>query len=246
MPGKPTGRDDIFAAPVPATDFVFDETVAAVFDDMVNRSIPGYAGILSMIAVLAERYFQPATRIYDLGCSLGGASYAIAERLRGCNYSIQAIDNSAAMIKRLQRRLDQQQDNSLQIHCRCADILQTEIVGASIVVLNFTLQFIRPERRQYLMDRIYQGLNSGGILILSEKMVMPDAGVNAQLTELHHTFKQAMGYSQLEISQKRSALENVLIPETMDTHRQRLTNSGFRSTTLWFQCFNFASMIAVK
>ncbi len=237
-------KDEIFAKKMAPSDFVFDEKVAAVFDDMVNRSIPGYATILSMIGVMADRYYQAGTDIYDLGCSLGGASYAIAEQLSARDYSIRAIDNSEAMIARLQQRL--LKDDTLRIDCRCEDILDTEIENASIVVLNFTLQFIPCERRQALIDTIYKGLTPGGILLISEKILLPDPELNELLIDLYHKFKESRGYSKLEISQKRTALENVLLPETLDAHRQRFCDSGFRASDVWFQCFNFASMIAFK
>lgn len=237
-------KDKIFAEEMSPSDFVFDDKVAAVFDDMVNRSIPGYRTILTMIGVLAERYFQEGTEIYDLGCSLGGASYAMAKQLGDKSYSIQALDNSEAMIERLEQRLVE--DSDLRIACRCEDILQSDIQNASVVVLNFTLQFVALEQRQQLMDKICNGLKPGGILVISEKIILPDAELNELMIDLYHNFKESMGYSKLEISQKRTALENVLVPESLDAHRQRLATSGFRTSDVWFQCFNFASMIAIK
>lgn len=237
-------RDNLFASADAVGDFVFDDKVADVFDDMVNRSIPGYGTILSMIGVLAAKYVLPGSNVYDLGCSLGGASFAMASSITTENCTIHALDNSAAMIERLKLRLEEQ--SSGLIAPRCADILQCEIENASIVVLNFTLQFVAPADRQELIDKIYQGLNPGGILIISEKIIAPDPELNELLIELYHKFKENMGYSKLEISQKRTALENVLIPETLEQHRARITSSGFRTFEAWFQCFNFASMIAFK
>ncbi len=237
-------RDNIFATAGEAGDFVFDEKVADVFEDMVNRSIPGYSTILSMIGVLAARYVRPGSNLYDLGCSLGGASFSMASSLTATDCSIHAIDNSAAMIERLQQRLHSEPETI--IVPRCEDLRDCEIENASVVVLNFTLQFINPDDRQLLIDRIYQGLNPGGILVISEKIVFPDPELNELLIELYHKFKENMGYSKLEISQKRTALENVLIPETLEQHKSRMTQSGFRAVEAWFQCFNFASMIAFK
>jgi tRNA (cmo5U34)-methyltransferase len=128
----------------------------------------------------------------------------------------------------------------------CADITDIEIKNASVVVLNFTLQFIPIEQREELLQHIYQGMTDGAILILSEKIKFDDDHLQDLNTELHHAFKQANGYSEMEISQKRSALENVLLPETIATHQQRLRNIGFDSIDVWFQCFNFASLVAIK
>jgi tRNA (cmo5U34)-methyltransferase len=132
------------------------------------------------------------------------------------------------------------------VDLRCADMRATEIEQASVVVLNFTLQFIPLADRQVFLQKIYQGLLPGGILILSEKLRFDDSRQEALQTDMHHAFKQAQGYSALEISQKRNALENVLLPETLAQHQQRLEAVGFSSTEVWFQYFNFASMIALK
>ena len=240
-----TKQDKIYANARTRQDFVFDESVADVFTDMINRSVPGYATIISMIGVLANRYCTPGSTIYDLGCSLGGATLAMAHHIDQQDYKIIAVDNSEAMITRFQAALENSTKKHV-IELVCADLDDVEFRDASVVVLNFTLQFIAQERREQLMRRIYSGMKPGGILILSEKIKLADAGLNALLIDMYHQFKQAQGYSELEISQKRSALENVLIPETIAQHKDRLLSAGFTSVDSWFQCFNFASMIAFK
>jgi tRNA (cmo5U34)-methyltransferase len=227
-------------------DFVFDDKVARVFEDMINRSVPGYSTIVAMIGVLAQRYCQPGTRIYDLGCSLGGASFAVAQSVQHDDYDIVAVDNSSAMIERLGERVARGEFGHQRIDCRLEDVCACDLHNASVVILNFTLQFVAPEARQQLIERVYDGMVKGGILILSEKIRFPDPTLNELFIELYHGFKESMGYSKLEISQKRTALENVLIPETLDEHRARLTQAGFAAMDVWFQCFNFASMVAVK
>ena len=128
----------------------------------------------------------------------------------------------------------------------CADVLEVPIESASMVVLNFTLQFIEPERRPQLLGRIYRGLLPGGILVLSEKIAPNSESTGRLFTELHHEFKKTQGYSELEISQKRAALERVLLPETLASHKQRLQEVGFKTVEVWFQCFNFVSLLAIK
>jgi len=243
---KPVNFDRVFTEQRLPGDFVFDEAVAQVFEDMINRSVPGYSTIVGMIGLLADRYCQSESRVYDLGCSLGGASFAIAEQVAREDYDIVAIDNSAAMIERLSQRVAAGQFAHRRIECHEEDVLACDIENASVVVLNFTLQFIAPEQRQELLDKIYAGMRDGGILIISEKILFPDAKLNELFVDLYHGFKESMGYSKLEISQKRTALENVLIPETLTSHKQRLADSGFGSVDVWFQCFNFASMVAFK
>lgn len=237
-------KDTLFASDQAPKDFVFDEKVAAVFEDMINRSVPGYRTILSMIGVLAKKHYQKGSRIYDLGCSLGGASLAMASELGSDALEIVAVDNSEAMISKLAEKLSANDIRS--VACLCDDILEMPIEDASVVVLNFTLQFIDPASRQTLMEKIYQGLRPGGILVVSEKILLPDTELNDLMIELYHEFKESQGYSKLEISQKRTALENVLIPETLEQHRARLQKEGFRAFDAWFQCFNFASMVAFK
>jgi tRNA (cmo5U34)-methyltransferase len=238
-------KDTLFQHEGPVADFVFDDKVAAVFTDMINRSVPGYASIITQIGTLAERYAQPDSVCYDLGCSLGAATLALRHHIKADNCRIIAIDNSPAMIERCDRIIASD-GAGVPVELRCADILDVEISNASLVVLNFTLQFVPLEKRNVLMQRIATGLRPGGMLILSEKIHFEDAALNALFIDLHHRFKEQNGYSRTEISQKRAAIENVLVPETLRTHEQRIKAAGFSSVAVWFQCFNFASMVAVK
>jgi tRNA (cmo5U34)-methyltransferase len=239
-------KDNLFAQKMSVSDFAFDEKVVPVFNDMINRSVPGYATIISMIAVLAERYVQERSIIYDLGCSLGAATLAIDHQLTGKDRKIIAVDSSASMIGELERSLADSSVDSQAIELRCEDILETDIYDASVIVLNFTLQFIPVQLRTDLLSKIFRGLKPGGILLMSEKIEFPDPNLNALFIEMHHSFKQNKGYSALEISQKRTALENILVPETIATHKKRLKDIGFDDIDVWFQCFNFASLVAFK
>lgn len=250
-----SNRDRLFETSRLPGDFTFDDNVAAVFDDMINRSVPGYRTILSMIAVMAAHYCQRGSRVYDLGSSLGGATLAIIGSVPHRDYEIVAVDNSEAMMRRLRERLESDAGalqagegvlDPQRVDCRCEDLNDTVIANASVVVLNFTLQFVPLAQRERLVQRIYQGMNPGGVLILSEKIRLPDPALDALMIDLHHDFKESMGYSRLEISQKRTALENVLIPETLQCHRERLASAGFGAIDVWFQCFNFASLVAFR
>lgn len=238
--------DAIYASPLDEiVDFQFDDKVASVFPDMIKRSVPGYSTVIATTGVLAKRYFSSDSRIYDLGCSLGAATLTIRKALQGERGEIIAVDNSAPMIERA-KALVAQDSADFPLRFQQADICDIEIKNASVVVLNYTLQFIPPARRQGLINTIFQGLRSGGILLLSEKISFDDAHKQPLFIDLHHSFKKANGYSELEISQKRQAIDNVLTPETIPQHRQRLIQAGFSSADVWFQCFNFASLLAVK
>lgn len=240
-----SGKDTIYQQDGPVTDFVFDERVAAVFTDMINRSVPGYGTILTMIGTLAERYAQSDSLCYDLGCSLGGATLAMRHQIKAPNCSIVALDNSPAMIARCAEILGRD-SSTVQVKLQCADILAADIRNASLVVLNFTLQFVPLAQRAELIRRICAGMRPGGMLILSEKIQGEDPQLNALFIDLHHRFKEQNGYTKTEISRKRAAIEHVLVPETLRIHEARIRDAGFSSFAVWFQCFNFASMVAVK
>jgi tRNA (cmo5U34)-methyltransferase len=239
-------KDDIFAEPLAQVpDFRFDDQVAEVFPDMIQRSVPGYQTIIQTIGKLSSRFQQRDSNYYDLGCSLGAATLAMRRNICADNSTIIAVDNSTAMVERCERHL-QAFRSDVPVQVILGDIRQQTIENAAIVVINFTLQFLPKADRNALINNIYAGLKPGGLLILSEKFISEDDTANELLIDLHHEFKRANGYSELEISQKRSALENVMKPDTLAEHRQRLQAAGFSSQTLWFQCFNFCSMLAIK
>ncbi len=239
-------KDDLYKTRVSKEDFVFDEQVAEVFGDMIARSIPGYATMISTLGEFAKKYYKPDSKIYDLGCSLGGVTFEICEQLRESDFKLIAIDNSEAMIERLVQRKSKIGGLEDRVEILCEDINDSIIENASIVVLNFTLQFLPLKYRDRLIKRIYDGLIPGGILILSEKIVLSDENLNDLFVEMYHKFKESNGYSELEISQKRLALENILIPETISMHKNRLVSAGFRSFEIWFQHLNFTSTISLK
>ncbi|HEY1844552.1 MAG TPA: carboxy-S-adenosyl-L-methionine synthase CmoA [Buttiauxella sp.] len=239
-------RDMLFSAPIAQLgDWTFDERVAEVFPDMIQRSVPGYSNIISMIGMLAERFVMPDSQVYDLGCSLGAATLSVRRNIHHDNCKIIAVDNSPAMVERCRRHLNAFKAQT-PVDVIEGDIRDIVIENASMVVLNFTLQFLEPDDRQLLLEKIYRGLNPGGALVLSEKFSFEDAEVGELLFNMHHDFKRANGYSELEISQKRSMLENVMLTDSVETHKKRLKQAGFDHAELWFQCFNFGSLVALK
>lgn len=238
-------KDTIFANPMTTAPFTFDQQVASVFPDMIQRSVPGYCEILHYIAQWAHKLAQPHSIIYDLGCSLGAVTSAIRQRISGMDCQIIAVDQSQAMVERAEQYIFSFK-SAIPVSVVCEDILQTQIKNASLVVLNFTLQFLSPSDRQRLINNIYNGLNARGALILSEKIRF-DAPICHQLIDdIHIDFKRANGYSELEISQKRQSLENVMKTDTLNIHFNRLEKAGFNQMSTWYQQLNFASMIAIK
>lgn len=241
--------DRLFAQPLAQVpDFVFNEDVVRVFPDMIKRSVPGYPTIVENIGVIAAQFAQAGTCLYDLGCSLGAVTQALRRHVSQNNCQVIAVDNSSAMVEHCREYLHAQDSmfqELLPVEVIEADILALEFQPSSLVALNFTLQFIAPKQRPALLGRIRQALVPGGALILSEKLRFEDDGEQQLLTDLHVAFKRANGYSELEIAQKRSAIENVMKPDSLETHRQRLLEAGFSKVVPWFQCLNFASLIAL-
>jgi len=226
------------------SDFAFDESVARVFPDMIQRSVPGYTTIIPMIELITARYVKHNTYCYDLGCSLGASTLAMRHGMNETQAQLIAIDNSPAMLERCSHYI--QLDNSTTtVDLLCADIQSVQFQPASVITMNFTLQFLPPETREPLLRKIATSLVDGGVLILSEKICFEPDEQN-HLESLHYNFKKTNGYTDMEISQKRSALEKVLIPEDKEKHIQRMKNAGFSSIFCWYQCFNFVSFLAIK
>jgi len=229
--------------------FRFNDEVARVFPDMLRRSIPGYAASLEAIGSLAARYVKQGTLCYDLGCSLGAASIVMRQGIRAADCRIVAVDNAPAMVSRCREIVEEDRTRSPErtpIEVVEGDVLDTELANASMVVLNYTLQFLAVDNRDEMIRKVFDALIDGGVLMLSEKVVDPDLAMEALLVDLHHEHKRRNDYSALEISRKRAALENVLIPETVKDHRDRLMRSGFSSAAVWLRYFNFVSIIAIR
>jgi tRNA (cmo5U34)-methyltransferase len=239
---EPSNKDQVFAKPLSdVRAFEFNENVTRVFQDMISRSVPGYELLLRMIGLYASVFVQDRSNIYDLGCSLGEVSRIVEEQTRQLDCNIIAVDNSPSMISKCQ-----QQGESRNIQWICDDIQNIEISNASMVALNLTLLFIERDERQSLLSSIAQGLNPGGVLVLSEKVLLDEDLENERMVQLHQAFKKTQGYSDLEISQKRTALENVLVPDQQSIHYQRLKKAGFSEIYMCFRCFNFVSYLAIK
>ena len=236
-------RDKLFNSQGDISDFRFDESVVAVFDDMVKRSVPGYEAMIQMIGLVARTYGKDHTNYYDLGSSTGAISLSLALNNKHKNNKLIAVDNSPQMVKECQRNLSRKIDNFQIV---CGDINDISIENASIVVLNLTLQFVDVEKRYKLIKKIYDGLISGGVLIISEKIHFDDREIQKQLAKLHLDFKRENGYSELEIANKRQSLENILVTETKEAHLERLKSCGFSESSCHFQCLNFASFLSVK
>ncbi len=238
--------DNLFSVPFQrVADFSFDAKVAQVFPDMINRSIPGYTIMIQNLGEIANRFASDGSVIYDLGCATGISTLSIARSITATNCRVLGVDNSGAMLEQCERFIQAYQHTS-PIELIEADILDLVLEPCSVVVMNFTLQFLPPAARETVLKRIYDALAPGGVLLLSEKIKGEHSQHDELLIHLHHNFKRDNGYSDLEISQKRTALENVMLLDTQSQHFERFEAAGFASYTEWYRCFNFTSMLAFK
>lgn len=248
-------HDTLFTTPLDkAARFSFDEQVVACFPDMIRRSVPGYGQVLAMLPLFARRHCkyrqqnadgQRVSRVYDLGCSLGGATMALAGEFAAHDLQIKAVDISPTMTDEAQKLLSDNYPKH-DIEVITADIRDIELEPCDMVILNLTLQFLPAADRVAVLEKIHAALSEGGILVLTEKTHAFDEQYDAWLVERYYDFKRANGYSEMEISGKRNALENVLITDTLDQHHERLSQVGFARHLTWFQFLNFVSIVAFK
>ena len=226
-------------------DFDFNERVVEVFDDMLDRSIPFHQEVIKATALLLSLHLKTGDTVCDLGCATGTPLLEFARLLKKENVQFIGIDSAPAMIEkaRLKTELYSQEESISYFQ---EDITQLDRPETGAFILNYTLQFIRPLQRQALLKRLYENLRPGGLLILSEKTICSDKRLNRSFIDIYHRFKRNRGYSELEISRKREALENILVPFTVGENRTLLHNTGFEPVTPFFQWFNFSSFVAIK
>ena len=239
-------KDKYFEHDQQVTDFVFDKNVARVFDDMVSRSVPFYIETQMMALRLACHFVRSKTNIYDLGCSTGTVLGELAEMVPDPSVGLIGIDNSDSMLKEAQEKLSKLNAPE-RVELRNVDLSgDIQIKNASVVIMNYTLQFIRPLQREALVQKIYNGLCKNGCLILVEKVLGNDSLFNRLYIELYYEYKRKQGYSETEIAKKREALENILIPYRIDENMDMLKKCGFSSVDIFYKWYNFAGFIAVR
>lgn len=238
-------QDTVFAQERAAEDFRFDEQVAGAFDDMVDRSVPFYSEIQRMVSELAVDYAEPHSHLCDLGCATG-TTLALMDNIVSPDVSFIGVDNSAEMLEKCRAKFEQlHSERSSRFLCH--DLREMNLPeNLSVVSMLLTLMFVRPVHRREVLSSIFQRLTPGGALILVEKVVCDSSDLNRKFIKFYYDMKRRNGYSELEISQKREALENVLIPYTESENRQILTDAGFSRVEVFFRWYNFCGMVAVK
>lgn len=251
---KTSPYDTLFATPLDKdARFSFDEQVVACFPDMIRRSVPGYGQVLAMLPIFARQHLgfcqtingKKVSRIYDLGTSLGAVLFSLAGEFKPDEVQMIGVDLSTAMTQKARLLIDEHYPDH-NINIIQGDICQVSLLPCDMIVLNLTLQFLTPDTRLSLLQKCHDALSNGGILILTEKIHLEDSSDDAWQTERYYDFKRANGYSELEISTKRNALEDVLITDSEMVHHQRLKQAGFGRCLTWFRFLNFISIIAFK
>ena len=238
-------EDRLYASGRVAEDFSFNDRVAEVFDDMLHRSVPYYRTVIEGMAQLLDSLLPQGATLYDLGCSTGTTLLELARLLPDKRFRYIGIDLAPAMVAKARRKSDMYGKADI-LEFRQGDITTCPLPQAAGILCNYTLQFLRPLHRQALVNRLHAALPEGGVLILSEKTISPAIRLNRAFISSYHSFKKQQGYSELEIAAKREALENVLVPFSLGENRTMLENAGFTEIEVFFQWFNFASLVALK
>ena len=234
-------KDNIFEKPI-KKQFEFDEDVASVFDDMLSRSVPHYDDMLNLTTSFALNYVTENSRIYDLGCSTATTLINIAKNSKH-PLNLIGIDTSNAMLNRAKHKANAY---GIDIEFIEDDIFNVNFESSNVIISNYTLQFIRPLQREKLIKKIYDSLEPGSVFIFSEKVITDNKILNKQFIDEYYDFKKTQGYSEFEISQKREALENVLIPYSYEENKKMILDAGFTNFDCLFKWINFATFIAIK
>jgi len=237
-------KDDIFQKQKIKEDFTFNDQVAEVFDDMVHRSVPLYGTVIEAIALILNQKKSARLTIYDLGCSTGTTLLELSHRLHHRQLQLIGIDNSPSMLNKAKRKAAMFSTTDC-LSFREGDLTSCKLPDADAILCNYTLQFVRPVVRRAVIRRFYQALPKGGILIVCEK-TLARGTFHRSFIDIYHHFKRQQGYSELEIAAKREALENVLIPFTVEENMQLLAGAGFAEVEIFCKWFNFASFVARK
>ena len=239
-------KDKLFSRKNPVVkDFTFGEQTAAVFDDMLHRSVPFYAEVQRMMSEIASDFVAEGTNLYDLGCSTGNTFLRLDPVVpKGVKFI--GIDSSPEMLQKAREKF-KQHHMTREYELICGDLNQgIQVTNASLVVMNLTLQFVRPLYRHQLISTIAQGMHENGCLLLIEKILSKDSTINRFFIKYYYAFKERNGYSKLEISQKREALENVLVPYRIEENMELMLQNGFRECELFFRWYNFCGIVALK
>ncbi|HEX8646634.1 MAG TPA: carboxy-S-adenosyl-L-methionine synthase CmoA [Thermoleophilaceae bacterium] len=239
-----SGRDELFRERRETSDFRFNSEVSEVFDDMVRRSVPFYDLAQDLMVEIVRRRVEPGSTIYDLGCATGTTLLLLANALGRPRPRLVGVDSSADMLDQARAKLGAAGHDDVEL--ALGDLLDLDYEETGCFVLSLTLQFVRPPDRPGLLRQLHSRLRPGGLLLLVEKVIDESPGFRRLYVDIHQAFKAAHGYSELEVAQKREALENVLVPYTATENTRMLAEAGFSEVSLLFKGLNFAAWAATR
>lgn len=234
-------RDEVFKKPV-GKQFEFDSSVASVFDDMIGRSVPFYGQTLELVSSLVSSFAKDEDVVLDLGCSTANTLLKIYQKA-DVKLELIGLDNANAMLEIARQKA---LAYGAKLDLRFADMLECELPESNFIISNYTLQFIRPLDRASFVQKIYNSLRKNGLCFISEKIIYEDKKLDKQMIEMYKNFKKTQGYSEFEISQKREALENILVPYTEEENVKMLQNAGFKSIQSIMKWGNFMTFLCIK
>ncbi len=233
--------DEVFKKPI-NKQFEFDENIASVFDDMLERSIPFYKEVIFLICNIVNTYAKENSVVLDLGCSTANTLLALQIK-SDKKFNAIGYDSSEAMLEQARRKIEAY---GVDVKLKLADILEEKLPKNDVTIANYMLQFIRPVHRDDFIQKIYNSLNKDGMFIFSEKIIYEDKKLNKNMIDIYYNFKKKQGYSEFEISQKREALENVLVPYSEQENKNLILKSGFKTIETIFKWGNFVTFLAIK
>jgi tRNA (cmo5U34)-methyltransferase len=239
--------DKLFNRTGKVSDFQFNSSVANVFDDMVVRSVPFYIELQRMIGEMAQFFYKPRTFVYDFGCATGTTLLFLMNAISEPGAQFVGVDNSAPMLEKARINVNKL-SRKRKVSFLEADLNKPTFKASkiSVATMNWTLQFVRPIYREALLGRIHGAMSPGGALLICEKIIVEATELNRMYIDNYYAFKKRNGYSQLEIAKKREALENVLLPCTVNENVELLRGAGFAHVDTFFRWYNWAGFIAIK
>ena len=218
----------------------FNEEVANVFDNMLERSIPQYDVMRELVKRIGFKYVQLGSTIVDIGCSNGNAVDPFVKSYNmDCNYLL--LDVSEPMLEKCKEKfgfLD-----GIMNYDITKGIPKTD---ASLVLSILTLQFTPIEYRQKIVQSIYDNLREDGAFILVEKVLGNTNEIDEVFVNEYYQMKSENAYTREQIQNKRKSLEGVLVPITAKWNEELLRSAGFRKIDCFWRCLNFAGWIAIK
>jgi len=223
----------------------FSGEVANQFDDHVSKSVPLYAQGHQLVCAISDFFVKADSVVYEVGCSTGALTCKLADHnVAKETARFTGIDIEPDMIERARARSEA--SDLSNVNFEVDDILLYEYEPADLIVAYYTVQFVRPDQRQVLIDKLYQTLKWGGALLLFEKVRGPDARFQDMLSSLYSDYKLEQGYTPDEIVAKTRSLKGVLEPFSTQGNIDQMKRAGFVDIMSVMKYLCFEGFLAIK